>query len=322
VPTTSTSPSRPSPTTTPVPTTTPKSSTPACGSAPPAEAGVGSQWACTFDDEFDASTGDATSLNLSKWTIQKTANSGYSTGSSPYEPCYGSNANDVTVANGSLNLTVEQQASFACPGLENGLSDSTQYSAGMVSTIYGFNQQYGLYEVRAKIPSSAAPGLQETLWLEPVNTSLYGGEPAAGEIDFAEFFSDFANLDIPTIHYTGNSNNENVATGVNVYTNDTGANTTKCLINVGQYNTYAIKWSPGSLTTYYNGQPCFTDNYQPTNVASPAPFNQPFFISLTQALGAASTLGLTGPNNQYRPGTSPTSATTNIDYVRVWQSKG
>jgi hypothetical protein len=56
---------------------------------------------------------------------------------------------------------------------------------------------------------------------------------------------------------------------------------------------------------------CLTDNYRPSNVASPAPFNQPFFISLTQALGAGA--------NALEPSATPLPATTSIDYVRVWK---
>jgi hypothetical protein len=84
-----------------------------------------------------------------------------------------------------------------------------------------------------------------------------------------------------------------------------------CQISVGQYNDYAVVWSPGKFTITVNGQNCLTDNYVPDNVASPAPFNQPFFIALTQALGVGS--------NAYNPYTTPLPATTSIDYVRVWK---
>jgi hypothetical protein len=46
-------------------------------------------------------------------------------------------------------------------------------------------------------------------------------------------------------------------------------------------------------------------------VSSPAPFDQPFFILLTQALGVGT--------NQFDPATTPLPATTSVDYVRVWK---
>lgn len=43
------------------------------------------------------------------------------------------------------------------------------------------------------------------------------------------------------------------------------------------------------------------------------PFNQPFFINLTQALGLAP--------NTCNPATTPLLATTEIKYGRVWQGQ-
>jgi hypothetical protein len=54
-----------------------------------------------------------------------------------------------------------------------------------------------------------------------------------------------------------------------------------------------------------------TDDYAASNVAAPAPFDQPFFIALTQALGVGT--------NSFNPATTPLPATTSIDYVRVWK---
>src|SRR5262245_32628422 len=48
----------------------------------------GSPMTCTFDDEFDATTGDAKALDTSKWVPQLSANSGYTTGASGNQACY------------------------------------------------------------------------------------------------------------------------------------------------------------------------------------------------------------------------------------------
>jgi hypothetical protein len=53
-----------------------------------------------------------------------------------------------------------------------------------------------------------------------------------------------------------------------------------------------------------------TDNWKPL-LAKPAPFDQPFFLALTQALGIG--------GNAFNPATTPLPATTQIDYVRIWQ---
>lgn len=256
----------------------------------------GGSWTCTFDDEFDSTTGDANSLNTSWWTPQVTATSGFTTGQSPYYACYVDSPDNISVSGGALHLTVRRQAT-ACGGY------ATDYTAGMVSTDGHFSQTYGRYEVRAQLPAATAAGLQETLWLWPDNDTMYGSWPESGEIDFSEFYSEYSGLDIPYLHYdyspTNSSGNTNVVTNY-------------CPINLTQYNDYALVWEPGTLQIIVNGSTCLSDNYVSDNgLSDPAPFNQPFFIALTQALGIGT--------NALNPQTTPLPATTNIDYVRVWK---
>jgi beta-glucanase (GH16 family) len=258
----------------------------------------GGQWNCTFDDEFDATTGDPSSLNTSWWIPQETATSGYTTGPTTSPACYVNSPNNISVSGGALNLTVRREAApFSCGGLQ------TQYTAGMVTTYQRFSQTYGRFEVRALLPPTTAAGLQETFWLWPKNPSYYGNAwPDSGEVDFSEFYSDYSSLDVPYIHY-------NSAFSLSL----TNTNTTYafCPISLTQYNDYAVVWSPGSFTITVNGTTCLTDYYFPAGgLISPQPFDQPFIIALTQALGIG--------QNAFNPYTTPLPATTSIDYVRVW----
>jgi beta-glucanase (GH16 family) len=288
----------PAPSTNPI--TTPSPSPAACGGEvlPPKPDGSG--WVCTFDDEFDSTTGDPTALNTSWWTPQVTATSGYTTGPPGSEVCYIDSPNNISVSGGALHLTVRQEAApFDCGGL------TTQYTGGMVSTANSFSQTYGRFEVRALLPQTALAGLQETLWLWPVNDTLYGSWPASGEVDFSEFYSEYATLDIPYIHYDFDPSTVNAATSTNT-------NTNYCLIVPSQYNDYAVTWSPGSFTVTINGNTCLVDNYFPDGgLTAPEPFDQPFFVILTQALGIGT--------NAFDPSTTPLPATTSIDYVRIWK---
>ena len=106
-------------------------------------------------------------------------------------------------------------------------------------------------------------GLQETMWLYPQNLT-YGAWPASGEIDFAEFYSEFPGLDVPYIHYSQSSTDPNVTSF-------------DCLINQDSFNTYGVDWTPTAITVMYNGQPCLVDH--PSTGSEP--FDQPFFIALT-----------------------------------------
>src|SRR5580700_5507822 len=240
--------------------------------------GLGGNWTCTFDDEFNG-----TSLNTSLWAPELTAQNLYVAG----PDCYVDNPNTISESGGYLYLSAVKVPTFNCVG-----NYTSQYETGMVTTRSLFTQTYGAFEVNAKLPVSTAPGLQETFWLYPQNMT-YGKWPASGEIDFAEFYSQYPDLDVPYIHYNYSSSDPNV-TSYN------------CDINPAQFNTYGVDWSPTSITVLYNGNVCLTDSW----LNGPAPFNQPFFIALTQALG------LSGSNAVNA--NTPLPATTTIDWVRAW----
>lgn len=271
----------------------------ACGGAALPKPG-GGDWVCTFDEEFNG-----TILDTSQWTPQLSANSGFTSGPATGPACYVNNPDNISVSGGNLNLTVRKEATpFTCTSPTGNFT--TQYTAGSVSTYDGFHQTYGRFEVRAKLPSSLLSGLQETLWLWPVNDAKYGPSwPDSGEIDFAEFYSQYALLDVPYIHYVYDPATTNPLTNTNVVTAYT------CPINYGAFNTYAVEWLPGKITIYTNGATCLVDNYSATGLTGAAPFDQPFFIALTQALG----VGTNAPN----PLTTLLPATTQIDYVRAWK---
>ncbi len=244
--------------------------------------GLSGSWTCTFDDEF---TG--TALNTSKWVPQVTATSGYVNGATA---CYVDSPDTVSVSAGYLNLTARQVAPFQCT--YPGGSFTTSEEAGMVSTYGLFDQTYGAFEVSAKLPPATVTGLQETMWLYPQNLN-YGAWPNSGEIDFAEFYSQYPGLDVPYIHYA------NAASDPDVTAYD-------CTLDQDAFNTYEVDWTPTAITVLYNGQTCLVDH--PTTGSEP--FNQPFFIALTQALGVGT--------NAFSPASTPLPATTQIDWVRAW----
>jgi beta-glucanase (GH16 family) len=256
----------------------------------------GTPWKCTFDDEFSGSV-----LDSSKWKVMT------STTGAPLNTmaCFVSNANNVSVSGGYLNLTARKEpAPFSCP-LPGGLSASTQYTAGEVSTYGKFSQTYGRFAVRASFPAATVEGLQSALWMYP-NTTVYGAWPASGEIDIAEEYSGFADRAIPTLHYNFDSSTVNTTTDVNVVTNN------NCLIsNVNAFHDYVMEWTTTTITISYDGQVCLVDHPQATGLSGIAPFDQPFFMVLTQALG----IGLNG----FNPASTPLPATTRVDYVRMWK---
>jgi beta-glucanase (GH16 family) len=240
--------------------------------------GLSGDWSCTFDDEFNGSA-----LNTNLWVPQLTATSGYVAG----PDCYVDTPQTVSVSGGYLNLSVVPASNYKCTS-----NYTSNYIAGMVSTRGKFTQTYGAFEVNAKLPAATVGGLQETFWLYP-ETNTYGAWPDSGEIDFGEFFSAYPLLDVPYIHYSASSK-------------DPFATTDKCTITPSQFNTYGVDWTPTSISILYDGQVCLVDH----PMTGSEPFNKPFFLALTQALGLTGVNGVTAH--------TPLPATTQIDWVRAW----
>jgi beta-glucanase (GH16 family) len=167
----------------------------------------------------------------------------------------------------------------------------SQYQIGMVSTYKTFDQTYGAFEVRAKIPNVSVAGLQETLWLYPQTVK---NKNNTGEIDFAEFYSDYPNLNIPYIHYSYDNSDPNVTS----YT---------CSIDQSQFNTYDVVWTHTTITILDNGQTCLVDKWK----GGAFPFNVEHFLALTQAIGIGKDASTSS---------TPYPDTTQIDYVRAWTS--
>ena len=264
---------------------------PSCGGTTLTKS-TGGTWQCTFDDEFSGST-----LDSSKWIAQQTATSGFTSG---LTACFVNSTNNISVANGTLNLTARKEGSpFTCTDPFGNFS--TQYTSGMVSTYGKWSQAYGRFEVRAKMPAATVKGLQESLWLWPSNSSKYGSTwPASGEIDIAEMYSAYADRAIPYVHY-------------NPALWDPNVTNTSCMIsNLGAFHTYAVEWTTSTIKVIYDGTTCLIDSWNPAApLVKPQPFDQPFIIALTQALGI--------DGNAFDPSTTPLPATTSIDYVRVWK---
>ena len=168
--------------------------------------------------------------------------------------------------------------------------NGSAYTSARILTKGKYSFKYGKIEVSAKLPGGA--GTWPAIWMLGDNISTVGW-PACGEADIMEMIGSQLNtihgsLHDPT-HYGGNSN-----TGSTVVPNTTT-----------QFHKYAMEWSPSTIkysvddVVYYT----YANN-------STLPFNQNFFIILNFALGG-NWPGAVDP--------AFTSATMEVDYVRVYQ---
>lgn len=293
-------------------------SAPGCGGQTVPAKADGTEWQCAFSDEFNG-----TEIDRSKWVPMRTDQYGWYTGY-PVSACYKDSPNNISVSGGYLSLVLRKEPEpFICQGMPAD-RNTTQYTAASVSTWSKFSQQYGRFEIRAKIPADRTKGLQETLWLWPNDAKKYGNErEASGEIDIAEFYSAIPDYNVPYLHYLYDKTTRNPETDTNIVTlgspNPANAaynrNYNNCKINQSDFNTYTAVWSSGRIEIYVNGNPCVINNYTSTVGAVPAPFDQPFYVVLTQAIGIYA-----GYDNSFDPNNPPRlPAVTQVDYVRAWK---
>lgn len=265
-----------------------RTASPTCGAT--IYKSAGHAWQCTFDDEFSG-----TSLDSTKWTPMLTAQGGYHNG----PECYVNSPNNISESGGMLKLTARKEAApfFCKQGKTKGWT--TQYTSGSVSTGTHFSQAYGRFDVRAKLPGAVITGLQTSFWLWPVNDVKYGPLwPQSGEIDIAEMYTKYPNLAIPYIHYVPKTADPNVTN-------------TSFVIDPKTFHDYVAVWTPSTITIQIDGRTVLVDSWNPAGLVKPAPFDQPFMVQLTQALGIKT--------NAFDPAHTPLPATTQVDYVRVWK---
>ena len=187
-----------------------------CQADPPVIPGYDISWF----DEFDGNQVD-TSLWDVIFSTNPTNNSRHA-----YLP------EQVSVSNGNLVITSENQSFGNLP-----------YRSGQV--ISKASQQYGRYEVRAKLPTSK--GMWPAIWLLP-DVDQYPW-PSQGEIDIMENRGTQPNLTSSAFHY-----------GTNPPFSHSFVYSEQMSIHGGQlqnyhdsFHTYAVEWSPTELRFFVDG---------------------------------------------------------------------
>jgi beta-glucanase (GH16 family) len=182
-----------------------------------------------------------------------------------------------------------------------------------------FNQKYGRFEFRAKLPTGQ--GIWPALWLMPQDDK-YGGWAASGEIDLMEARGQEPNKVLGTLHFGSR------------WPGNTHLSKDYILPNKGtiaDFHIYALEWEAGEMRWYVDGKLYQTQNFWwsssklkgangalPANEAElnpwPAPFDQPFYIIMNVAVGGKF---LGNPDK-----TTVFPAEMLVDYVRVYDKVG
>ncbi|TXL62055.1 glycoside hydrolase family 16 protein [Aeromicrobium terrae] len=250
----------------------------------------GSRFTCVFTDDFSGTT-----LDRSKWEVTLTETDGFHSG---WE-CFMDDPATVGVRDGALNLTTTTVDPFMCGVFGSRFPSS--WPSGQVTTRDRLEIVRGRVEVRAAFIQGPGVGLHSAIWMWPTDSKRYGPWPASGEIDIAEYFSSVPDRVFPFIHYMSARPDRN-ATSARCRVRDPGA-----------FHTYTLTWTTRTMTVAVDKRTCLRDTWRPAApLKSPAPFDQPFYLVLTQALGRVD------GQNPFQPGVTQLPATMQVDSVYVW----
>lgn len=179
------------------------------------------------------------------------------------------------------------------------------YTSGRINTQNKQTFKYGLFEVKAKVPTGM--GYLPAFWLMPNDEDTYGQWPRCGEIDCMEVMGQETDKVYGTIHY-GNPHNQNQGTakaeGKDFATED---------------HIFACEWLPGEIIWYVDGKEYYrTSNWFSATegqgtVTYPAPFDQNFYVILNLAVGGE-WVGYPDESTEYGA-----DHAFSVDYVRVYQ---
>ena len=170
----------------------------------------------------------------------------------------------------------------------NGLATITvhksgsNWNGGILSTDTTKRFQYGFVEVRRKLPPKG-PGFWPGIW-------LYGGT-SSDELDMMEWLGRDVTTVYQTYHY-GSGQQQGVSPKSSDWTTD--------------YHLFQMKWEPSRITYYI-------DNVQTASWTQGVPARQMYLMFNFDVGDGVS------PWGGYPDGSTPTTATFNVDYVRVYQ---
>jgi len=256
----------------------------------PAAPSAADGWKLVFSDEFDGAV-----LDKGKWTAYEDCWGG----GNKERQCYTATPENVSVHDGSLNLTARfEQASgpslaldMRKPGVETPIA-TKPFTSGKVSTLGNFSLTYGRIEVRAKSP--VGQGVWPAIWLLP-EKFVYGEWPGSGEIDVMEAVNlgvrcgscvgGVENNVYGTLHYGSVMHHQSQQKAMQLPKG-----------SEGDWHVYRVEWSPDDVTWYLDGKKYnrvklsnWRDTLQKGDPIAAAiknaPFDRPFYIILNLAIG-------------------------------------
>lgn len=241
------------------------------------------EWTLVWSDEFDGSNGSLP--DSSKW-VMETGGNGWGNNELQY---YTNRTENVQQQDGNLIITARKES-------YNGAA----YTSARLKTAGKFEQAYGKFEARIKIP--AGQGIWPAFWMlgNDIDTVCW---PGCGEIDIMENIGKEPAMIHGTIHGPGYSGGNAIGKS---YTLPSGN-------FADDFHVFAIEWELNTIRFYVDGNLYATQ----TNASIPAGakwvYNHPFFMLLNVAVGG------NWPGNPDQTTVFPQAML--VDYVRVYARK-
>ena len=231
----------------------------------------------TLEDNFD---GDE--LDTSVWTYDiGTGTNGWGNNELQYY-----REENVTVENGMLMITAKRED-----------FEGSQYTSARILTKGLFEQEYGRFEARMKLPWGQ--GMWPAFWLLGSNIDQVSW-PQCGEIDIMENRGQEPTQIAGTVHGPGYSAGDSIGKDY-ILENDRFDT---------DFHIFGIEWGPNYINFYVDD--VLYNQITPSDVPGEWVFDQPFFMILNLAVGG-NYVGPVGANTVF-------PQTLYVDYVRVYSA--
>ncbi|MGW6913123.1 ricin-type beta-trefoil lectin domain protein [Kitasatospora sp. NPDC054939] len=230
------------------------------GSAPAGAAPAAVQ---TWNDDFNGPAGSA--VDPAKWTLE-TGGSGY--GNHELQYYTGGTGNAALDGQGNLVITAKRNTD---PGLGCWYG-TCQYTSARLNTARTFNQTYGHFESRIKIPRGQ--GIWPAFWMLGNDLGTVGW-PHNGEIDIMENIGREPGTVYGTIHGPGYSGAGGIGAPYSLPAGQAFADA---------FHVFAVDWSPTAITWSVDGRAYQTRT--PADLGGKRwVYDHPFFLILNLAVG-------------------------------------
>lgn len=244
-------------------------------------------WNLVWSDEFNLMDGAAP--DATKWSIQ-TGGDGFGNSELEY---YTSRLDNAHISGGNLVITAKKETFTGSDGV------TRQYTSARIQSKNKFQQQYGRFEARIKLPGGGQ-GLWPAFWMLG-NDIDHAGWPACGEIDIMEEVGFEPSIVHGSLHGPGYS-------GANPLTGTFSLSPGQSFS--ADFHVFAVEWEPAAIRFYVDN--VLYETQTPHSIPNKHwAFDHPFFLLLNLAVGGG------WPGSPDAATVLPSSML--VDYVRVYQ---